>query len=127
VARFDDDEHPVLDRVRFTAPTVFSAALEPAQLLFQLDLTAARLVGHLDALSEADWDRTGWIEGRVVTLHDLVDCVVHRCTHDLLDLLDAARDGVAMLDDRRTRQDRRDSLRSMYVPTPKGPRDATAS
>ena len=101
--------------------------LEPAQLLSQLHLTAVRLIGHLDALSVADWSRTGRIDGRVVTLRDLVEGVVHTSTHDLLDLLDAAPEGVTMLDDRRTRQDRRDSLLSTYSPMPKGSTDATAS
>ena len=127
VARFDDDEHPVLDPVRVTAPTASRAVLEPAQLLFQLHLTAGRLVGHLDALSVADWSRTGRIDGRVVTLHDLVEGVVHTSTHDLLDLLDAAPEGVTMLDDRRTRWHRRDSLLSTYSTMSKGPTDATAS
>jgi hypothetical protein len=131
VARFGDDEHPLLDPVRITEPTASSAALAPAPLLFQLDLTAARLIGHLEALSAADWSRTGRMGDRVVTLGDLVEAVVHTGTHDLLDLLHAglvpSPDGVAMLDDGPRRTERRGSLRSTYAPMPKEPRDATAS
>ena len=131
VARFGDEENPFLDPVRITAPIASSAVLAPAHLLFQLDLTAARLVGHLDALSAADWTRTGRMGDRVVTLGGLVGDVVHTSTHDLLDLLHAAPvcapEGVTLLDDGRTRRDRRDSLRSTYSPIRQGPRDVTAS
>jgi hypothetical protein len=131
VARFGDDEHPVLDPVRVMAPTASSAALAPAHLVFQLDLTAGRLAGYLDALVAADWSRTGRMGDRVVTLGDLVEDVVHTGTHDLLDLLHPAPvpvpDGIALFNDGRNRRHRRDSLRSTYSPLPKGARDATAS
>jgi hypothetical protein len=90
IARFGDDEHPLLDPVRIMAPLASSAVLAPAHLLVQLDLAAGRLVGHLYALTAADWRRTGRMGDRLVTLGDLVDDVVHAGTHDLLDLLHAA-------------------------------------
>jgi hypothetical protein len=131
VARFGDDEHPLLDPVLISAPTASSAVLARAPLLFQLDLTAGRLIRHLDALAAADWKRTGRMGDRVVTLGDLVEGVVHTGTHDLLDLLRAAPvpapEGVSVLDEGRTRRDGRETFRPTYSPMPKGPRDATAS
>ena len=113
------------------APTASNARPAPSHLLFQLDLTAGRLFGHVDALSAADGRRTGRMGDRVVTTGDLVEGVVHTGTHDLLDLLHAAPElaleGVALLDARRAHPSRPDSLRSAYPPMPKGPRDATAS
>ena len=119
VARFGYDENPFLDPVRITAPTASSAVLAPGQLLCQLQLTAARLIEHLDALSTADWMRTGRMGDQVVTLGNLVEGLVHTGTHDVLDLLQgtswSAPEGVALLDDGRTRRVRRDSLRRTYA------------
>jgi hypothetical protein len=113
VARFGLDEHPVVDLVRITGPTATSAALGPAQLLFQLDMSASRLIAILEPLSARDWTRTGGMGERVVTLGDLVDRVLHGASHDLLDLLRPApvlaQQGVAAIAERRIRRDPRET------------------
>lgn len=76
VARFDIDERPIIDPLRILAPTVATVTLAPAQLVFQLDLTARRLVEALERLTPDDWMRTGRMAGKVVTLADLVDGVM---------------------------------------------------
>lgn len=113
VARFGVDDHPIVDPVLITAPTAASAALAMEQLLFQLDLSAGRLIALLDPLSPRDWTRTCRVGDRLVTLGELVAGVVHRATHDLVDLLPAAPvlapDGMAALTDARPPPDRREA------------------
>ncbi len=88
VCRFRDDAHPVVDPIRITAP--ISGSRAPAQLIFQLDLTAGRLVAHVDALSDDGWTRSGKVGGEFVTLGEVVERVLQRSTHDLLALVDDA-------------------------------------
>jgi RNA polymerase-binding transcription factor DksA len=90
VARFGVDDQPIVDPIRITAPTAAGAGLGPEQLLFQLDLSAGRLVALLGPLSEWDWTRTCQLGDRLVTLGELVDRVLHGAVHDLLDLLQTA-------------------------------------
>ena len=90
VAEFSYEEHPRLDAVRITASTASVPALVAPRVLVQLDLTAARLIKYLDALSATDWKRTGRAGDELVTLGELVDDVVHTARHDLLDLMHAA-------------------------------------
>jgi hypothetical protein len=122
VARFGYDEHPFLSSDRVTAPAATRAVLGPGPLLFQLDLTATRLLGHLDTLSAADWMRTGRMGDRIVTLGELVSGVVYAGIHDLLDLLGAASilppAGVAPPDHAPGHPARWDALRSVYSPMP---------
>jgi hypothetical protein len=131
VARFGLDEHPVVDLVRITGPTATSAALGPGQLLFQLDLSAGRLIALLEPLSSRDWSRTGGMGEQVVTLGDLVDRVLHGACHDILDFLRPARvlapQGVAAMADRRTRRDPSETRLPRHAPGRKANRHAAAS
>jgi hypothetical protein len=120
VARFGLEEHPVVDLVRITGPTATSAALGPAQLLFQLDMSARRLIALPEPLSSHDWTRTGGMGERVVTLGDLVDRVLHGASHDVLDLLRPApvlaQQGIAAIPHRRTRPDPRETQSPTHSP-----------
>lgn len=127
VARFGVDEHPILDPVRVSAPIASSAGLAPGRLLFQLDLAAGRLVALLDALSADDWTRAGRMGDRVMTLGELVERVLHTGSHDILDLLHAAPEGVAILTDERSRRDRSTSPRPRSSPGRKVDQGAAAS
>jgi hypothetical protein len=89
VARFEIEEHPIVDPLWIAAPTAASAVLGAEQLIAQLDLAAVRLIALLEPLSSRDWMRAGLIGDRLVTLGELVDRVLQRALHDLLDLLDA--------------------------------------
>jgi hypothetical protein len=120
VARFGLHEHPVVDLVRITGSTATSAALGPAQLLGQLDMSASRLIGLLEPLSPRDWTRTGGMGERVVTLGDLVDWLLHAASHALLDLQRPAsvlaQQGVAAIADPRIRPDPREKRSPTHSP-----------
>src|SRR3954465_12424482 len=69
-------------------PTAASAVLGAEQLVAQLDLAAARLIALLEPLPSRDWTRAGLMGDRLVTLGELVDRLLQRALHDLVDLLD---------------------------------------
>jgi len=127
VARFGVDEHPILDPVQVSTPIVSSAGLAPGRLLFQLDLAAGRLVALLDVLSADDWTRAGQMGDRLMTLGELVERVLHTSAHDILDLLPAAPERVAIPTDERSRRDRRPSPRPRSSLGRKVDQGATAS
>jgi hypothetical protein len=129
VARFAVDDCPSVDPVRVTAPTAASVVLPPEQLLFQLDLTAGRLIALLTPLSSRDWTRTCLMGDRVVTLGQLVERVLDGAAHDLIELLQAAPpapEGVVTLTHGRSRRDRREAHLQTYSATRKANQDAAA-
>lgn len=130
VARFGVDDHPIVDRIRITASTA-AGALGPEQLLFQLDLSAGRLIALLGPLSDWDWTRTCHLDGRLVTLGELVDRVLHGAVHDLLDLLHAAAvlapERLRVPTDGRSQRDRSDEHQSRYSPEKEADRHACTS
>lgn len=130
VARFGVDDHPIVDRIRITASTA-AGALGPEQLLFQLDLSAGRLIALLGPLSDWDWTRTCHLDGRLVTLGELVDRVLHGAVHDLLDLLHAAPvlapKRLRVATDGRSQRDRSDEHQSRYSPEKEADRHACTS
>jgi hypothetical protein len=131
VARFGVDDQPIVDPIRIAGPTAAGAGLGPEQLLFQLDLSARRLIAVLGPLSEWDWTRTGQLGGRLVTLGELVDGVLHGAVHDLLDLLQTApvlaSERRHVVTDGRSLRDRSDEHPSRYSPEREANRHASTS
>jgi hypothetical protein len=84
VERFNVDEHPIIDSVP-AVPAAAGRVLAPEQLLFQLDLTVGRLAALLEPLSEDDWKRTARSGSEFVTLGEVLEAVLHRGVHDLVD------------------------------------------
>ena len=64
-----------------------NTVLGPEQLLFQLGLSANRLVALIEPLTPRDWVRTGRVGDRLVTLGEIVNGVLRSAYHDLLHLL----------------------------------------
>jgi hypothetical protein len=118
VARFDLDEHPSVDPVRVMAPTAASSLLTPEQLVFQLELTAGRLINLLDPLTPRDWARTCRVGDGSLTLGALVHQVLDQAVDDLVDLRRSAPAKVAVLESRRER--------TVQVTAGGGRRDAAA-
>jgi hypothetical protein len=87
VTRFGVEEHPLVEPIRIPAPRATNTVLGPEQLLFQLGLSANRLVALIEPLTPRDWVRTGRVGDRLVTLGEIVNGVLRRAYHDLLQLL----------------------------------------
>jgi hypothetical protein len=88
VARFAVEPNPQLDPLLVRAPSAVSAVLGPGQLLYQLELSATRLKGLLDALRPEEWAAEGRAGARRARLGDLIDAVLQRGLDDLSNLLD---------------------------------------
>jgi hypothetical protein len=87
VDRIRSDARAVIQPVRVHAATAATSRLDPAQLRYQLDVTAGRLARLLGDLSLLHWRRSAQLgEAATTTIAALVGAVLHPATHDLLDL-----------------------------------------